>query len=64
MDKLDKAREEICKDCLMWVKIENCRECLFNAMCDIEDKYADSDYDETDEYDWYDPMLLDRMFRD
>lgn len=64
MEKLDKAREEECKSCLMWVKIENCRECLFNAMCDIEDKYADSDYDEVDETDWYDPMLLDRMFRD
>ena len=64
MDKLSKAREEECKNCLMWIKIENCRECLFNAMCDIEDKYADSDYDEVDETDWYDPMLLDRMFRD
>ncbi len=61
MNKLDKAREEECKDCLMWIKIENCRECLFNTLCDIEDQYAESDYDESDEHE-YDRWFIDRIF--
>lgn len=32
MDKLDKAREEICKDCMYWTVISNCSECLFNVL--------------------------------
>ena len=34
MDKIDKAREEICKDCIFWTVIENCTACLFNNLKD------------------------------
>ena len=36
MDKLDKAREEICKDCMFWMAIENCKACLYNTLKDGE----------------------------
>lgn len=32
MEKLDKAREEICCDCIDGIDIENCRQCLFNVL--------------------------------
>ena len=32
MDKLDKAREEICKDCMFWIAIENCKACLYDTL--------------------------------
>lgn len=32
MDKLDKAREEICKDCMFWIISTNCRACLYNTL--------------------------------
>ena len=34
MDKLDKAREEICKDCMFWTVIENCSACIYNTIKD------------------------------
>jgi len=60
MDKLDKAREEICKDCMFGIAIENCKACIYDTFKKEEKK---ADYDE-DDYDWYDPMLFDRMFTD
>ena len=60
MDKLSKAREEICKDCMFWTAIENCKACLYDNFKKEEKK---ADYDEEDS-DWYDPMLMDRMFED
>ena len=32
MDKLDKAREEICKDCMFWIAIENCKACIYDTL--------------------------------
>ena len=32
MDKLSKAREEICKDCMFWIISTNCRACLYNTL--------------------------------
>jgi len=59
MDKLDKAREEICKDCMFWTAIENCKACLYDTL-----KKEEKKEEEEDDYDWYDPMLMDRMLED
>ena len=32
MDKLTKAREELCKDCQLGIHIEECSKCLFNVL--------------------------------
>jgi hypothetical protein len=32
MDKLTKAREELCKDCQLGIHIEQCSKCLFNVL--------------------------------
>lgn len=34
MNKLDKAREEICKDCEHGIVVENCKKCLFSVLKD------------------------------
>lgn len=31
--ELTKYIESMCEDCELWIKIENCRECLFNVLC-------------------------------
>lgn len=36
MDKLSKAREEICKDCMFGIAIENCRACLYNLFQEMD----------------------------
>lgn len=36
MNKLNKAVESICEDCMFWIQIENCRACLYNAL--VRDK--------------------------
>ncbi|MBO7711985.1 MAG: hypothetical protein J6S85_00370 [Methanobrevibacter sp.] len=37
MDKLDKAREEICKDCMFGTVVKNCNACLYNILKQNED---------------------------
>ena len=32
MDKLSKAVESICEDCQLGIKLENCKQCLFNLL--------------------------------
>ena len=32
MDKLTKSIESFCEDCQLWIKIENCKQCLFNVL--------------------------------
>lgn len=32
MEKLNKEVEEYCADCQLGIKLENCRECLFNVL--------------------------------
>ena len=39
MEKLNKEVEEICADCELWIKLENCKQCLFNVL-HLFDGYA------------------------
>jgi hypothetical protein len=32
MDKLSKSREEICKDCMFGIVLDNCSSCLYNVL--------------------------------
>lgn len=41
MDKLSKAREEICKDCMFGIAIENCRACIYDTLKKKEEKKSD-----------------------
>lgn len=34
--RIELNREEICQNCEVWICIENCRKCLFNALCTYE----------------------------
>ena len=36
MDKLSKSREEICKDCMFGIVLDNCSSCLYNTLKDGE----------------------------
>ena len=29
----EKMREDFCQDCELWTQIDNCRDCLFNVLC-------------------------------
>ena len=49
MEYLSKAREEICKDCMFWIAIQNCRACLYNTFKEF-DKY--SPFSSIEETEW------------
>jgi hypothetical protein len=34
--QLTKYVESMCEDCELWIKIENCRECLFNVFQEMD----------------------------
>lgn len=53
-NKLNVNREEICQSCEAWICIQNCRQCLFNALSDYNPKK--SQYVEWVEF-WYDNKL-------
>jgi hypothetical protein len=36
MDKLSKSREEICKDCMFGIVLDNCSSCLYNVFREMD----------------------------
>ena len=48
MEKLNKQIESYCEDCELWIKLENCKQCLFNVL-HLFDWYSPFSWDDEDD---------------